>query len=189
MRNPVLAMVANIIPLSKTLERAISNNLTFIKTEKKDILLKEGEICDYLYFVKKGLLRSYYEKDDQDITNWFLMENDLAISLLSFYRRQPSFETIEALEDCELYSIHYDALMALYAKYPIFNTVGRVLTEEYYCRSEEKTIGLRRQSAAEKYADFMIQSPELFNRVPKKYIASYLGVTTETLSRIKAYKS
>ena len=181
-------MISKIIPLSKALKRDVTNKLTFAKIDRKQILLKEGEVCNYLYFVQKGLLRSFYDKEGQDITNWFLLENDLAISLLSFYRRQPSFETIETLEDSELLYIHYDDLMELYRKFPIFNVVGRVLTEEYYCRSEEKTIALRKQSATEKYADFMNQYPEIINRVPKKYIASYLGVTTETLSRIKASK-
>ncbi|CAL1519144.1 Crp/Fnr family transcriptional regulator [Chitinophaga sp. MM2321] len=186
MNNPVLEMISQIIPVTEAFVVDFTSRLQYRSLTKNAILLRQGTICNHMHFVIKGLLRSYYEVGFEDVTNWFLMENDLVISLLSFYRRQPSFETIEALEDCELISIHHDDLMELYGSHVEFNVIGRVLTTEYYCKSEENMLAMRKHNAAEKYKDLMERSPEIIKRVPNKYIASYLSMSEETLSRIKS---
>ncbi|HWV65077.1 Crp/Fnr family transcriptional regulator, partial [Chitinophaga sp.] len=132
------------------------------------------------------LLRAYYEKGTEEITSWFMMENDFFISVLSFFRRIKSYETIVTMEDCELVYISYDDLIDLYATSLEFNIIGRKLTEYYYCKSEKRLLAIRKQTAVERVEFLMQNNPALIDRVPLKYIASYLGVTRETFSRIRA---
>ncbi|HEY9260436.1 hypothetical protein, partial [Chitinophaga sp.] len=136
--------------------------------------------------VEKGLLRAYYERDGQDTSNWFMMENDFLISVRSFYQRVKSYEVIEALEECELYFIHYDDLMDLYERHPEFNVIARKLTEYYYGISEERSFIMRGHQAKKKYIFLMENYSEIIKRVPVKHIASYLGISSDTLSRIRA---
>ncbi|SKD09836.1 cAMP-binding domain of CRP or a regulatory subunit of cAMP-dependent protein kinases [Chitinophaga ginsengisegetis] len=182
----LFALLSQLGPVSEELKSQISAKLQFAKFKRKQTILWQGNVCDNLFFVSKGLLRAYYEKDNEEITSWFMMENDFIISVLSFFRRIKSYESIEALESCELIYITYDDLMELYANSLEFNIIGRKLTEHYYCKSEERLLAIRKQTALEKYEFLMQNYPDLTQRVPSKYIASYLGITQETFSRIKA---
>lgn len=187
--NSLFALLSQLGPISNELENKISDKLKFLQLRKKEILLQQGDTCNHLYFVNKGLLRAYYEKDLEDTTSWFMMENDFIISVLSFFRRIPSYESIQALENCELVYIRHDDLMDLYATSLEFNIIGRKLTEYYYCKCEERLLSIRRQSAAEKYEFLLANHKTLLDRVQAKFIASYLGISKETLSRIKSFYS
>lgn len=178
--------ISQIGNLSEELKEDISARLQYVTYKRNQVLLKQGEICDCLYFVSKGLLRAYYEKDEGEVSSWFMKEGDFIISVLSFFKRQASYESIAVLSDCELCYIHYDDLMELYDNYLEFNIIGRRLTEHYYCLSEMRLVGLRKQTATEKYEYLLSNYPELIQRVPSKHIASYLGIAEETLSRIRA---
>ncbi|MDR6570043.1 MULTISPECIES: Crp/Fnr family transcriptional regulator [Chitinophaga] len=182
----LFTLLSQLGPVSDDLKAKISNKLQFAEFKRKQIVLKQEDVCDHLFFVSKGLLRAYYDKDGEDVTSWFMMDNDFIVSVLSFFERSKSHEAIEALEDCELAYIHYDDLMYLYAHSLEFNIIGRKLTEYYYCRSEERLLAMRKQKASDRY-DFLLQKhPELIKRVPSAYIASYLGISRETLSRIRS---
>jgi len=187
--NSLFTLLSQLGPISNELENKISDKLKFLQLRKKEILLRQGDTCNHLYFVNKGLLRAYYEKDLEDTTSWFMMENDFIISVLSFFRRIPSYESIEALENCELVYIHHDDLMDLYASSLEFNIIGRKLTEHYYCKCEERLLSIKRQSAAEKYEFLLLHHKTLLERVQAKFIASYLGISKETFSRIKSFYS
>jgi len=113
-------------------------------------------------------------------------EGDFVISVLSFFRREPSNEYIEALEDGQLCGFHYDDLMYLYKTHLEFNIVGRIFTQEYFCLSEERLMSMRKRKAEQRYQDLLDKNPGLLNRVPLKDLASYLGLTPETLSRMRA---
>src|SRR4051812_25187803 len=136
--NPLISLLSDLGTVSEELEQQICSKLKFASFQKKDLILKQGTICNHLFFVTKGLLRAYYDKDDEEITSWFMMENDFIVSVLSFFNNIPSYEAIQALEDCELMYIHRDDLLDLYANSLEFNIIGRKLTEYYYCRSEER---------------------------------------------------
>jgi len=116
-----------------------------------------------------------------------MKEGDLIISVESYFNQQPTYENIQAIEDSELFSISHDELNVIYYKFPEFNFIARVLTEKYYTLSEQRLFSLRMQRASERYAHLMKNFPEIIQRVPSTYIASYLGITLETLSRIKHY--
>jgi CRP-like cAMP-binding protein len=147
-------------------------------------LLKEGQVANYIYFIERGLVRSYYLKDGNEVCSWFMKEGDVIISVNSFFNRIPSYEYLQAIEDTTVYFIHYDQLQNIYKKFIEFNIVGRILTEKYYQLSEERLFLMRRQKASERYNHLLEHHPEILQRVPRTYIASYLGITLETLSRI-----
>ena len=114
-----------------------------------------------------------------------MQEGDVIISVESFFTQRPSYESIQALEDCELQYISYDELQYTYRNFPEFNFIGRVLTEKYYTLSEQRLFSIRMQRASERYQHLRENFPELIERVASKYLASYLGVTEVTLSKIK----
>jgi len=163
-------------------------NVIRMETPKKHFVLTQGHICKNIYFVEKGLLRCYYEKDEKEISSWFMLEGDVVVSVVSFFNQTESLENIQALEDSILYYLGYKELQFLYDKFPEFNFVGRILTEKYYQLSEQRLYSIRMQRAHDRYHILLEQFPQFILRVPSKYLASYLGITEETLSRIRGSK-
>jgi CRP-like cAMP-binding protein len=156
------------------------------KTFKKGTqLLRNGETCNYFYFVNKGILRSYYFQEDKEVTNWFALENDFATSIYSFISRNHAYECIETLEDTELEMLSYASLQEIYAKFPEAERTGRLIIENYYINLEERVISIQFKTAKERYDRLLIRYPGIILRAPMGTIASYLGITQETLSRIR----
>ncbi|MET3878886.1 Crp/Fnr family transcriptional regulator [Chitinophaga sp. OAE865] len=186
MFDAIFAVISQFITISPELQSDLDSKLKTGTYTKRSHLLKQGQVSNYLYFVTKGLLRAYCINDAGDeVNSWFMKENDFLISVLSFYSRLPSQESIEVLEDCEVIFIHHDDLKELYNKHTEFNIVGRRLTERYYCQSELRLSFMRGLSAGYRYKMLLQNYPELVKRVPSKYIASYLGMTVYTLSRMR----
>ncbi|HZG22956.1 MAG TPA: Crp/Fnr family transcriptional regulator [Chitinophagaceae bacterium] len=185
--NELLEYLNLIYPLSPELQQYLALKIEHVVLPKKAFLLKQGKVCKHLYFISKGLARCFYIKDDKEVSSWFMKEGDLIVSVESYFKQQPSYENIQALEECELLCIRYEDLQFIFQNFPEFNFVGRVLTEKYYTLSEQRLYSLRMQRANERYKFLMSHYPELIRRVPSTYIASYLGITLETLSRIKHY--
>lgn len=176
----------SIHPLSKKLKEHLVRVLATQTLLKKQFLLQEGEICEKLYFIQEGLIRCFYHQNSKEVCSWFMKEGDLIISVESFFKQKRSYESVQVLEDCTLIGISYHELQDMYKKYPELNFIGRVLTEKYYALSEQRLYSLRMQRAPERYKSLLENFSELIRRVPSKYLASYLGVTEETLSRIKS---
>jgi CRP-like cAMP-binding protein len=172
-------------PLSDDLKEVLARDLEIIEVPKRQLLLREGQTSDYIFVVIKGLLRMYYIKDGEEICSRFMEEQRMAMSVSSFYSRTPAYEYIETLEPCVLARIHYTALQKIYNERDDFIFIARVITEQYFIRSEERLFLIRKQSAEERYVYFIEHYPALLQRVPLMYIATYLGLTLETLSRIR----
>jgi len=181
----IIKMFSSITPVSNGLATFLLDNLELTNLKKNTLLLREGQVCNKIYFIIEGLVRSYYILDDTEITGWFMKEGDLIISVKSFYTQTPSEEYMQAIEDCTLYSLSHEKLFEAYKLYTEFNYIGRVLTEKYYIKSEERLFALRKQKGKKRFEIFRETQPELIQRVPSKYIASYLGLNVETLSRVK----
>jgi len=152
---------------------------------RKTILLKEGQVAQRIYFIKKGFIRAFYHKDNSEFSTWFMGGGEFIISVYSFFSRKPSFENIEVLEDCTLQSVNWDQLQALYKQYPEFNLTGRLITEQYYIRSEERAINLQTLTAKQRYEKLLTDYPGILQKVTLGQIASYLSIKQETLSRIR----
>ncbi|TDH24603.1 Crp/Fnr family transcriptional regulator [Segetibacter sp. 3557_3] len=160
--------------------------LVRIKDFKKDsFLLKSGQVSNYASWILTGLTRSYYLRDTEEVTTKFLWEGATITSVYSFYSRKPGNENIVAIEDTTVAMLHYNEMQTLYKKHPAFNTIGRVITEKYLYMLEIEVYNLRKQKGEDKYQFIVKHFPHLLQRVPLKYLATYLGMNLETLSRIR----
>ena len=188
MITPVIAYFNSITVLPPELVDDIVKYSTVQEYKKEAFILKAGKISNYTSWILKGLVRSYYEKDGEEITTKFLWEGAPVTSVYSYYNRKPGNENIVALEDTTMASMHYDHMQELYKNYPAFNIIGRVITEKYLYMLEIEVYNLRKQKAGDRYHFIVKHFPHLLQRVPLKYLATYLGMNLETLSRIRAKK-
>ncbi|MDI3322111.1 Crp/Fnr family transcriptional regulator [Pinibacter soli] len=181
-------ILLNLHPLEPEVLNEIAIRLKLMELKKKELLLRQKQVYTDVYFIEKGFLRSFYEEGENEVTTWFMKEHDFIISVKSFFDQQASHESIEAIEDCVMYYISYEDLMHLYEKYHSFTFVGLMLTQHYYKQSEDRLFNLRKKDAFERYQYLLETYPEIALRCPLKHIASYLGITLETLSRIRGRK-
>ena len=188
MSTPLITYLNSIYPLSPALKEKLQSIIKTKQVAKKTILLKQGQMSDCIYYIETGFIRSYYEKEGRQITAWFMADNDFIISVESFFKRTNSNENIEVLQNSVLHYIEYEELELLYKDFLEFNVVGRVLTTHYYILSEERLYNMRRQSAVERYNFLLKKYPDVLLKASLTQIASYLGVTLETLSRVRGKK-
>jgi CRP-like cAMP-binding protein len=133
----------------------------------------------------KGAVRGFIREGQKDITTWIVIENELVTSIFGIDNPAPSIENIQALENCELLALSFDSLNELYDRFPEFNLIARKLLQRYYADAERRAFIARLTKAQNKYRHFLLLHQPLANRIPLKYIASYLGMTLETLSRVR----
>ena len=154
--------------------------------KKNTLLIKEGQVCNKLYFIEQGLGRSYYLKEDgKEVTQWFIGVGKFMSSADSFFNQSPSFYSLEVLEDSILYSISHEKMDLLLGKYHKMEKFIRLLSLEMFTKVVHKLNAIQFQTARERY-DYMISEfPDVSHRVPLSQIASFLGMTQETLSRIR----
>ncbi len=184
----LLHFLQSIHPMSDGLKQHLAITLKERRLSKKDYLLRAGHVSQNICFIAGGLLRCFYLKDEQEVSSWFMKEGDVIVSVESFFSQKESYESIQAVEDCQLYYITYNELQFLYQHFPEFNFIGRVLLEKYYMLSEQRLYSLRMQRSQERYEYLLTNHPELVLRVPAKYLASYLGITQQYLSMFKGAK-
>lgn len=152
---------------------------------KDAVLLKRGEVSSHLHFLVQGAVRATYYQGSKETTAWFGFEGDFVSSFYSFVSRKPSLESIVVISDCKLLSMSYATLQFLYEKDFVWNKLGRLVTEQYYVEYRERILSLQSLSAAERYDELLEKDPNIVNQVKLGHLASYLGITQETLSRIR----
>jgi len=172
-------------PISPELRYRLEDVVKVNLIHRKDYLLKAGHYCRNIYFVEKGLLRTYYFQKGKVISSAFTKENEICVSLESFFSQHYSMEIIQALEDTDLSYISYNDYQELTKGFPEFNTICRLLLERCHVAKEQRLSALWMQTAEDKLRWFANQYPDLFQRVPGKYLASYLGMSNVILSRIR----
>ena len=166
-------------------------NLTEIKFKienfkKNEVFLKEGKVSNKIGFVVKGILRTYkIDESGEEITTNFNTTGTLVLSGKSFNERIPAEENIVTLEDVELFTITFDNMNRLYEEVPKWHALCKRASEIKQAKLEEKSYSLQNLKAADRYKDFIESNPEIIQKVPLGYIASYLGIKIETLSRIR----
>jgi CRP-like cAMP-binding protein len=161
-----------------------------ISYDKDTIILNIGEINDKLYFVEEGVLQEFsYMEEDQTNTHWLMPEGSFVYSTVSFINEVPTEMGIKALEKVKLLYITKPDLQTIYEKVPQMERVGRLVTEYTLTEYEKFLLLIRYRSSEEKLAWFEETFPTLVNRVPQKYIASYLNIRPETLSRVRSKRA
>ncbi|MBO9728112.1 MAG: Crp/Fnr family transcriptional regulator [Chitinophaga sp.] len=152
----------------------------------KTFYLKAGETENYLTFVDSGLLRFYVEdKEGNETTIGFSFEGWFMSIFSSFYTRKPSMCYGETLTETHTWRMHYDDLQEMYRRLSIVERIGRLATEQLLLLKSERELSFLLKSAEERYLDLFQKAPYLLQQVPLKYLASYIGVTPQALSRIR----
>lgn len=157
-----------------------------VNIPKKTSIIKPDESSDNVYFIVKGLVRIYYVKENKEITNWFITEDRFFAAVYYLFTGKPNPNFYEALEDTTAITAPYREMEKLYRKYHSLEHIGRKLIELYYADFLKQSYDLMFLSADERYSTFIKNSPELVNRIPLRFIASFLGITQETLSRLRS---
>lgn len=173
-------------PLSEEAKAALEECFVKLEYAKGDILLQEGAVCRHLYFIEKGALRGFYNLDGKEITHWFGFENDFVTSFHSFITGQPTVKIMQLLEYTTLWAIPKEKLMPLFDRFHEIEKLVRIIYERYYIRLEERFVNSQFKTAAERYEALLADAPHILSRVPLGYVAAYLGITQETLSRIRS---
>lgn len=153
--------------------------------KKGEFLLRSGEVCNHVTFINKGLFRSYMEIEGEEVTTNFAFEGNYVTEYTSFVTRQPSSEFIVAMEDAELLQMRYEDLQAAYTKAQVWERFGRLIAEYILTFVSTRNKSLLFKSPEERYLALMKERPKVMERVPQQYIASYLGIQPESLSRIR----
>jgi len=172
--------------LSDSSEAALAAVLQHFDLPKGHELLRPGAVCHYFYFIEKGLTRTWYIKDGKDVTDWISAENSIAVSLISFLTRRPDRRGIQLLEDSILWGISWSHLETLYQQYPDIDRMGRLILSHGIIQLQQRFDDLHFATAHDRYQQLVSSNPSLINRVPLGMIASWLGITQETLSRIRS---
>lgn len=163
----------------------IEKRLKPFKAKRKEIMLQEESTCKHIYILTKGSMRSFHTHDDKEFTNWIYMEDEFVTSWYSFMLQQPSIESLQALEDLEGYTLGIDSFVELKRNVPEFYIFLAEFYELMMAQSDFMTKKSLTMGAKDKY-DFVLQHfPKVLQRVSGKDLASILGISRETLSRIR----
>ena len=152
---------------------------------KKSVILRIGERENFLSFIENGIIRYNIPKLDYDFTFGFAFSNSFVSGYDSFLTQQPSNYNLEAITDCTLWQISYDDLDYIYENTIIGDRIGRKIAESLYVKKMKREQSLLEDSAQKKYEDLLKEQPELILNIPLKYIASYIGIRPQSLSRIR----
>lgn len=181
----VYRYVNHFISLTEKEKSIFENAFTFRQVPKNFVLIEEGKVATELFFINKGLLRLYYTKDGDDITGFIFREGLFAGSYDSFLRKSPGIQTLETLEDCDLLVITASNMETLYEQIPKMHILTRKIAEQRFINAQMILSSFILDSPEERYLKFEQQNRDLLLRVPQHIIASFLGITPVSLSRIR----
>lgn len=179
-------LITSITEINETDRTLIASLLQPYEIKKGTILLKQGDVEKRVAFIEKGIFRHYsIDRDGKDISLLFTFENWFVGEVSSFLTQSPSYCFIEALTEAKIWQLRYDNLQKLYTQTTVGNKFGRIMMEQLYIRKAERERNLLMMNAEERYLDLIRKAPHILQNIPLKYIASYLGITPQALSRIR----
>jgi CRP-like cAMP-binding protein len=172
--------------VSSTTAVEIANQFKKQVIHKGDFQVKEGLICNEYLFLEDGFMRAFaYDTNGNEITTNFYSGNQVVFEVSSFFNRTPSKENIQCLSDCEGWGITYEQLNMLFHALPDFREFGRSVLVKGFSSLKTRMLSMITETAEERYCQLLKTDPEIFQRASLKYIASYLGITDTSLSRIR----
>ncbi|WP_107037756.1 Crp/Fnr family transcriptional regulator [Brumimicrobium mesophilum] len=175
----------NIYPMSNSDWDYFSAKLHKEKLNKKSVIIKTGEVENYLSFITEGVVRLFIPHEESELTFGFVFENEFVTAYDSFITQTPSIYQIETLTKTSLWRISYEDLHSVYRETASGNLIGRRMAEKMFLIKSNREISLLNKTAEERYMNLFLERPNLLKQVPLKYIASYIGVTPQALSRIR----
>lgn len=183
--SPLITLFRHFGYLSPEIEHELELKTQSKSYEKDAFFIKQGQVISSLFVIEKGLVRSFYMKGEREIIDWFGFENVPLGATLPLFFNRPSLQNIQFLEPSTIHYISNLDLNILYNKYSEMNTIGRRMAEEFCWIMEERICSLQTESAEQRYLTLIKSEPEILQRVSLGHIASFLGITQETLSRIR----
>ncbi|GCC52793.1 Crp/Fnr family transcriptional regulator [Chryseotalea sanaruensis] len=184
MNNALKKFITKYVILPDAELENICNKFKCKTLKKNSYLLRQGDICKDLVFVQKGCLRLYYLKDDVEVSVWFAFEQSSAIEIYSFISEEPTNYFIQAIEDSEVLYLSKAELNRLYQLQPKMQEMMRKFWEDVILNLINRFTALQTDSAEKRYFD-LLSKPEYMDTIPQKYLASFIGVTPTSLSRIR----
>lgn len=184
--SPLVSIFKKFHPLNDEIEKRINQHTFPISYKKNKYLVSPVDRNKFLFLIIKGVVRGFIKDGDNEITTWIAKENEIVGTIRNLWIDGDSDEYLQALEDVDLVAIPHVLSEYLYENFPEANIVGRKMMELYYRSAEERAYLCRISSAEKRYKRFLLSFPDLINRVSLKYIASFLAIRLETLSRIRA---
>lgn len=173
------------MPLPEEGFAELKKRSSVIHIRKGDIITDAGDTELYLYYVTRGLIREYFYKGAQQVTTDIISENTITGSVTSFFTGAPSHFCLQAMEPCSLVGIHKGSLEELYRSNRYWEKFGRILTAHFLMQQERAILNNTRYTPRERFLQFFTNNTDLLQRVPQKYLASYLQIKPETFSRMK----
>lgn len=185
-KDNLIQFIRQALPISPARAEQVVEKFNPANFEKNAFILREGTICNASYYLENGVMRSYtYDLEGNEVTTAFFTPNSYASDLLSFFKRVPTKENIQAITDCESWYITYEDMQASFHTIPEFREYGRLNIVNQYALLKERMLSNLQEPAEKRYADLINAHPEILQQVPLKYIASYLGIADTSLSRIR----
>jgi len=183
----LLQVLGNIAPLSQAYHERLKQQLEILNLPAKTLLLQPGEICRHIYFISSGLVRIYsIDEMGKEKTIIFMGPGELAVDVSSFYEQTPATEYLETLQPTTIQSLTWHQLNSFYADFKEGNYIGRIITQKYLVLAVERNMELLANSVETRYHSLLRQYPMIEQQVTQAHIASYLGISRETLSRLKS---
>jgi CRP/FNR family transcriptional regulator, anaerobic regulatory protein len=177
--------ISRFISLSDNDQQIFFDSLVMRSIPKGGYLMEAGQVCDYVAFINKGLFRTFCLVKNEELTYNFSFDGNFFTDYPSFVTREPSMEYHQALEDAEVLTLSYDKMQMIYTKVPAWERFGRLIAEFILVRIAERNRSMLFLSVEDQYLNLMKTRPKVIANVPQHYIASYLGIQPESLSRIR----
>lgn len=156
------------------------------KLKKKEFLLQNGEVCDFIGYIESGTIRHFHIKDGVEKTCDISFESSWVTDFQSFTHSTSCIMNLQAMETTNVFIVRKENLYKLYNECKKYETFGRLMAEQVAQRATEIAMSLSSEKPEERFQNLLIKQPDLFQRVPQKYIANFLGVSPESLSRIRS---
>jgi CRP/FNR family transcriptional regulator, anaerobic regulatory protein len=185
MTEQILQSIKSIVSLNESDQEAFTKILTIKQFKKKEMLLQQGQVCNNISFINSGCMRLFYDVEGVENTVQFFFADRWYTDYESFLTGKPTIENLQALENCEVIQFKKTDLYQLYTTHPVFERVGRILAENAFLSLSKLNKMLTNEEPQQRYLSLLSQRPEVVKNIPQHYIASYLGIKPESLSRIR----
>lgn len=185
-KQPLIRFIQHSFPIADNVASSIVTDFERVTFDKNDFILKQGQICNNFLFLEAGFLRSFlFDTEGNDVTTNFYRKNSLVFEVASYFKRTPSKENIQALTDCICWQIPFEKFQLLFHSIPEFREFGRANLVNGFIALKERTMSMISSTAEQRYEHLLNTRPDIFQHAPLKYMASYLGITDSSLSRIR----
>lgn len=184
--NGLISFIKNTYPVSDLTANLIADNFKPVILSKHQLTLREGSINSDYIFLETGYMRSYVlDIDGNEVTTNIFKPNEMVFEVESYFRRKPSNENIETITRCIVWIGKYEKCQRLFHTLPEFREFGRAILVKGFTELKQRTISMIKEKSERRYENLLLESPDIFRNVPLKFIASYLGITNTSLSRLR----